>query len=295
MSMSRFARVAAGLLWLAAGFVPVAHADTRYVSREEKNFTVSGAPDVALRTFDGSIEVRTWDKADVHVTIERHAFDEADAKAIEVDARQDGNRIVVEVRKPAGEMFNWFGMRSRRANLIVSVPRSSALSATSGDGSIDVDGVNGKVDLHSGDGSIAASGVKGDLNVSTGDGSIRVQNLDGALQARSGDGSVRADGRLSAVDVRTGDGSVAVTAAAGSAMTGDWNFVTGDGSVRLGLPADFAAEVDAHTGDGAVSIEGLSLKVSGTLRRNAVRGTLGNGGRMLTLRSGDGSITLSSR
>ncbi|HVB37102.1 MAG TPA: DUF4097 family beta strand repeat-containing protein [Vicinamibacterales bacterium] len=294
MSIQRISRVAAGVLWLAAGVVPVAHADSRYVTREEKSFTVSGTPEVTLNTFDGRIEVRSWDKNEVHVTIERRAASEAEAKGIQVDVRQDGNQVTVEVRKPTGDWFSWFG-RSRSANLIVSVPRSSTLSAGTGDGSIDVGGINGAVKLHSGDGSIDVNGVKGDLEATTGDGSIRIDGLDGALRARSGDGSVRASGRVSAVEVRSGDGSVSVNAEPGSSMTSDWSVVSGDGSITLGLPSDFNAEVDAHTGDGSVSINGLALKVSGTLRRNTIRGTLGNGGRQLTIRSGDGSIILNSR
>ncbi|MDE3155075.1 MAG: DUF4097 family beta strand repeat protein [Acidobacteriota bacterium] len=294
MSMSRFARVAAGVLWLAAGLAPLAHADSRYVTREDKTFTVSGTPEVTLNTFDGHIQVRTWDKGQVQVTIERRASTEAEAKAIEVDARQDGNRVTVQVRKPSGDWFSWFG-RSRSASLIVNVPRSTTLSAGTGDGGIDVAGVAGAVSVHSGDGSIDVHDVKGDLDATTGDGSIRIDGLEGALRARSGDGSVHASGKVSAVQVRSGDGSVAVTAEPGSTMVSDWSVATGDGSITLALPADFSAEVDAHTGDGSVSLNGLALKVSGTIKRDTIRGTLGSGGHQLTLRSGDGSITLNSR
>ena len=71
----------------------------RYVDRQDKRFTVSGTPDVSLSTFDGSIEIRPWDRSEVLVTVEKHARDKADADAIEVHAEQNGNRIVVEVRR----------------------------------------------------------------------------------------------------------------------------------------------------------------------------------------------------
>ncbi len=109
MSIHRFSRIFVGVLWLTAGLAPLAHADDHYVTREEKSFTVSGQPEVTLNTFDGAIQVRSWDKSEVHVTIERRAMSEADAKAIEVDTRQDGNRITVEVRKPAAGWTSWFG------------------------------------------------------------------------------------------------------------------------------------------------------------------------------------------
>ena len=64
----------------------------RYVEREEKRFTVSGKPDVALATFDGSIEIRTWDKQDVQVTIEKRGKSKAAIDTIEIQAEQAGNQ-----------------------------------------------------------------------------------------------------------------------------------------------------------------------------------------------------------
>jgi hypothetical protein len=51
------------------------------------------------------------------------------------------------------------------------------------------------------------------------------------------------------------------------------------------------AELDAHTGDGHVSLD-FPVTVSGRLSTSNIRGKLGNGGPELTLRTGDGSIRL---
>ena len=71
------------------------------VTREEKRFTVTGAPDLNLRTFDGSIQVKSWDRNEVLVEIERRGPDAQTAEALVVNATQDGNRIVVEAPGPA--------------------------------------------------------------------------------------------------------------------------------------------------------------------------------------------------
>src|SRR2546426_1095341 len=76
---------------------------------------------------------------------------------------------------------------SRSARLIVSVPASSDVSARSGDGSIDLEGVTGHLQLTSGDGSIRALHVNGELDVHTGDGSVTVSGKLAAVRARSGD------------------------------------------------------------------------------------------------------------
>src|SRR5512140_2986565 len=58
--------------WLAAGCdVTVGVGSDRYLERETKDFKVSGTPEILLTTFDGSIEVRAWDRPEVSVEIEK--------------------------------------------------------------------------------------------------------------------------------------------------------------------------------------------------------------------------------
>ena len=93
----------AALLSLAlAGTACVDIVAAQYVDRQDKRFTVSGTPDVSLSTFDGSIEVRPWDRSEVLVTVEKHARDKADADAIEVHAEQNGNKH--RRRRPARQV-----------------------------------------------------------------------------------------------------------------------------------------------------------------------------------------------
>ena len=98
---------------------------------------------------------------------------------------------------------------------------------------------------------------------------------------------------MTAVHARSGDGSVTIHAEPGSAADGDWDIVTGDGSVTLEVPEGFGAELDAHTGDGGIRVQDITLSnVTGKIGRSNLRGRLGSGGRTLRLRTGDGSITL---
>jgi hypothetical protein len=63
--------------------------------------------------------------------------------------------------------------------------------------------------------------------------------------------------------------------------------------VSLAVPDGFGAELDAHTGDGRINLEEITLSnVSGALGRQTVKGRLGAGGRSVRVRTGDGSITL---
>lgn len=264
-----------------------------HTAREERRFDVSGAPDVRVTTFDGSIQVRSWDRAEVLIEIEKRAPTEEALADIEVVAEQDGNTIQVEVRRPSGsDSYLGIGVHtSRSARIIATVPRRSDLVLRSGDGSIRVDRVNGRAELRTGDGSVRASELSGEVVVHTGDGSVTLQDVEGELDVETGDGGVSASGVLRVVRLRTNDGSVTVRGDEGSAMSDDWSITTGDGSVAVYLPEAFAAELDAHTGDGRITSDlDVAMVVSGKLDRRTLKGRVGEGGRVLKVRSGDGSI-----
>jgi hypothetical protein len=269
----------------------VAGADSGWVTqRDEKRFNVEGTPEVVLTTFDGSIEIQSWDRPEVMVVVEKHAADAAAAAAIEVQSSQDGNRVIVEVKPSLGHSWGWFGSRSAR--LVVSVPQAANVRASSGDGAIRVSHVNGTIALRSGDGRIQASNSSGSVSASTSDGGIELDGVDGVVDATTGDGRVRISGKLTAVRARSGDGSIGIHARPGSATEADWDITSGDGAVTLQLPDDFNADLEAHTGDGSVHLNGVSVTATGTVTRDTVRGRLGSGGRSVRVRTGDGSITL---
>jgi hypothetical protein len=271
------------------------------VKREEKRFVVNGHPDVNLRTFDGSIQLKSWDKNEVLVEIERRGPDEQSTDALVVNTSQDGNRIVVEVPAPPdrGRGIHIGSWQSPSVSLVVTAPREVNVVARTGDGSISADELAGTVELNSGDGSIQARRVEGSLRVRTGDGSIDITDATGRVEADSGDGSVELSGRLDALDVRTGDGAVRLDILDGSALKSDWSVNTGDGSISVRLPGNLDADLDAHTGDGGVHADGLPVAAerddtSGNRdTRDTLRAHLGKGGRTLRLRSGDGSINIS--
>jgi hypothetical protein len=80
-------------------------------------------------------------------------------------------------------------------------------------------------------------------------------------------------------------------AAAGSALGTGWRLESGDGTVTLEVPENFAADVDLHTGDGHIDLD-MPVTTEGKIRENEVRGKLNGGGNLLLIRTGDGSIRL---
>lgn len=279
----------------AGGTACVVSVDSQaQIVREDKRFTVRGVPDIHLTTFDGAIEVHPSDGSDVIVEIEKRGPTREAVDALTVTSTQDGNRIEVEVKQPRTESFTGIGLQhSASARLVLSVPRKANVVARTGDGSIRVEGVAGRLELRTGDGSIRATNVSGDLRLHTGDGSVTVDRAEGTLDLDTGDGGVDVTGKLTSVKMHTGDGSIVYRAEPGTVMTDGWDISTGDGAISIYLPAEFAAEVDARTGDGRITND-LSMTSMDSSRddRRAVRGRLGAGGRVIRIRTGDGSIRL---
>jgi DUF4097 and DUF4098 domain-containing protein YvlB len=273
------------------------------VSRETKTFPVTGTPEVQLETFDGSIEVHSWDRTDVEVEIEKRAMEQSLVDEMKVSAEQNGNRIVIKVTGPKRREFDAIQVGvhfSPSARLRVALPRQSQLAASSGDGSITVEDVTGKITLNTNDGSVRGSNLAGEIMVRSGDGSIRMDRIAGKLDLETEDGSIGLEAKPTTLRARTADGSIRLRVEPDSVMDGDWDVQTADGSVTLLLPSEFNAELDAETRDGAVRASHPAVNAEASSgenheeRRRKLKAKLGSGGRVLRVRTGDGTIRIES-
>lgn len=235
-----------------------------------KEFTTSGKPDIHVDANDATVEVQASDgnKVEARVTTSRGKIS---ANEVRVTDRQSGDRIDLEIHRPSYHFC--IGICNESVRVSVRVPRNSNLS------------------LHTGDGRITVDDVKGDVRLDSGDGELIGRSLDGALNADTRDGNIRVTGQFSQLDLHTGDGDINAEVAAGSRMSSSWMLRTGDGTITLRLPSDFAADMDAHTGDGHIRSD-FPITVAGSLRENSLRGRLNGGGSLLEVRTGDGDIRL---
>ena len=275
-------------------------------ARELKTFKVTGQPEVVLDTFDGAIELHSWDRNEVEVEVEKRAMETALLDEIKIEAAQQGDKIVVKVTGPRAERHGvTIGVNiSPTARLRVAVPRSANITAMSGDGSIRAEAIEGKIVLRTTDGSVTGTRLGGDIQIRSGDGSIRIEDATGTLDLETDDGSVGVDAKPSILRLKTGDGSVRVTLGSDTVMTDNWDITTSDGSVVVTLPGLFNAELDAETSDGAVRTNHPLLgderddrregedRDDRRERRRTLRSKIGEGGKLLKIRSGDGTIRI---
>lgn len=241
----------------------------RLVERDTKNFPVTGTPQISLETFDGYITVYGWDKQEVQLSISKRAASEQQMRGIQLRTVQNNSVISVTAsfdpkfeRREGGVNFV-----NALVNLEVYVPRSSLVRLVSGDGRLELDGVNGNLDLTTGDGWIDVRDARGRLNAKTGDGRIQVENFDGDVEARTGDGRIILNGRFAQLAARTASGSILLT-----------------------VPANFNATVETEAE--GVDNQGLNLTEESSTSARLKRWKIGQGGRLLSLRTGEGRIFL---
>jgi len=153
-------------------------------------------------------------------------------------------------------------------------------------------------------------GDEGRMNVQNNDVSVRftVRVPAGvALVGKTVNGEIEATRLNGDVTLLTVNGSVTFSTTAGgraSTVNGsihgemgraDWSdtlrMATVNGSITLTLPPDLNTDVKAATVNGDISSE-FPMTVSGRISRRRVEGTIGGGGRLLSLDSVNGSITL---
>ena len=241
-----------------------AHAD-----EWSKRFEVTGRPELRVESNDAAVVLRAGAGHVIEASLTTRGW-KIGPDDVRVTTHQSGDRVEIEVRVPEG---HWsFGNRSARLELAVPAEL--------------------RAEVHTGDGHVSARSLKGEFRLSTGDGGVEAESLDGALTARSGDGSVQVRGRFDALDIRTNDGSVTAVVNPGSKMSGPWRVESGDGGVTLRIPEGFAADLDAHTGDGDISVR-MPVTTTGSKRgENDFRGRLNGGGLPLRIHTGDGSIRI---
>jgi hypothetical protein len=229
---------------------------------------------------DGLLILRPSPDHTISVKVRKEALVKDDKKAARllretvVELDRNGNAVSVRIRYPRlSGIFFWVNDMSRiRVVSEIAVPAGTRVRAGLADGSISGDG------------------VRADLNLEVADGDIRLEGFAGRLEAGAVDGRITVSGLLSGLRLETIDGDVRIEPSAGSTITDDWTVRTADGDIDLTLPSGFSADLSVQ-GRGRLETE-IPLDGSGRKRGGKLTARIGGGGRLFSLRTGDGRIRI---
>ena len=192
-----------------------------------------------------------------------------------------------------GESFIGINV-SPQVRYIVTMPRNAAIVARSGDGSIRIERISGKVELRTDDGSIRGDDVAGELTLTTGDGSVVLDDVNGSIRGqherrwRERDGQAGERPRPHGGRIRHG------ACRAGQRDVG--RLVAHHGRRRDRALSSRRLQRGYRRAHGGrldpVSEFNLTEDRDGERENRTVRGRIGKGGHTLKVRTGDGSIAL---
>jgi DUF4097 and DUF4098 domain-containing protein YvlB len=238
--------------------------------RFSRTLQVSGPVTLDVESGAGNISVRVGNDHTVTVTGRiraRGSFSGMSAES-KVDKlrsnppiEQEGNFIHI------GKIVDRDLLQNVHISYEVYVPAQTRLTTKTGAGNQTIAGTQLSLDAWSGAGSISVSDIGGNADIHTGAGSVEVRSPQGTLTAETGAGSVTAKG-----DPRH-----------------DWRIEVGAGSIRLEVPLKSSFDLQAESGFGRVRVN-PQLKVDGSVAGSRVHGKVGDGGAMVRLSSGAGTI-----
>lgn len=286
---------------VASAQATVGRTDETWTTRERldagQRFHVS-SPNGAITITKGTgrdVEIRGVKSADRGGSIEEMAFKVVrTAEGLVVCAvYEDDDQCSMEGgyrRARRNDRGGW--NRRARASFTVQIPAGVLVEANTGNGDISINGAGNTVKANSGNGKVLISGTDGRVTANTGNGEVIVEDARGEVEVSTGNGNVRVSTSTGPVNASSGNGDITIAMDRVS-RTADMTFSTGNGEIVLSVPNDFGAELDATTGSGRITTQ-LPMRLQGRIDPHRIRGTLGEGGGRLSLRSGNGDIEVRS-
>ncbi|HYO45665.1 MAG TPA: DUF4097 family beta strand repeat-containing protein [Gemmatimonadota bacterium] len=281
---------------LAAGLVLTAVSSAMAQSRVERGVPAASDATIRIYNLSGSTHVVGWDRDSVALVAEL----DTGAGRLYIGGSREAIKLGVEA---AGDAV------PAPARFEVRVPRGSVVWVKAADASIEVDGVQGGVDLYSVTGGVRVRGAPSTVRAESMEGAISIDARTPWARAKTASGSIDLAGDITDLAATTVSGTVRVSASRQArarieSVTGEvvvsgrptrggaWEIETHSGSVTLALAPDTDAEIAVHTFGGEVRSE---LGRVGTRRVDDLAGSelvilAGTGGTSITVRTFKGPV-----
>lgn len=269
---------------LAAALIGAAAPARAAEATFERDLTVNGRVDLSVETGAGSIRLSSGPAGRVHIFARvKSNWGGSDEQVQEIVAHppidQTGNIVRIGLHRSS--------LHNITIDYEIQAPANAFLSAGTGSGSVNDDGVGANAKLSTGSGGIHATGLQGGFELETGSGSIYAEGSGtGDVNAETGSGSIEVKNLHGGLFARTGSGSIK----AEGTPTAAWSIETGSGSVEL-WTGNAALTLEADTGSGGVHSD-REIATSGSISEHHLSGKIGGGGPMVHVTTGSGSIRI---
>lgn len=244
--------------------IAVAHA-TSLEETFKRSIPLKAGGKLEVENVNGNISIESWNKDEVYIEAEKHvrAGDRKDAERfmeeLKIDIEERDNQIIIITKHPRkGDSGFWdwiFGDNvSSSVSYTIHVPQKCDIEATSTNGGIYINSVQGKIRLRTTNGKINAESLKGLVSARTTNGSVKIE-ID----------EVRVDEEM--------------------------EFMTTNGSITLNVPDNINCDIRAKTTNGSIRTD-FPLEVQGKYGSKRLSGKINNGGPLIFIETTNGSIKL---
>jgi len=182
------------VLMLMASVVPAGFAEEQ-TEIVEKTFSISNKAFLQITADNGEIDIRTWDKNEVHLKMIKYGWGsdreeaEKNLKNIQVSIRKSGDRVVIrELERHKSYSVGFFDLFSRdfwhekrwrkqQVDFILMVPRQTSLKLDSDEGDIFINGITGSMIVTVDEGDVELEDVSSDdLMITVDEGRVEIFN-----------------------------------------------------------------------------------------------------------------------
>ncbi len=278
----------------------------RYREDFQYSYDLKPGGRVSVETFNGSVDVLSWEKDAVQITGTKYASREEDLANIRIDVKAEDGSVQIRTIRPElrrGNMGAKFFIRvPRRVQLdlvrssngqirVEDVEGSSRLETSNG--GIRLRKINGRLDARTSNGSIEGGAVQGDAVLRTSNGAIRIDDIGGTVQAVTSNGAIQ----IAMIRPRAGE-RLEFESSNGSLDLGfeelsnsEIRASTSNSSITLRVPSNIKAQLRASTSNSSITSE-LDVVTHGALSKNRLEGEINGGGPLIHLTTSNGSIRL---
>ncbi len=242
-----------------------------------------------VRNLNGVTRITGEDRDDIEVTA---------LKTARAESREAAEEMLEEIRLAFYDLDDKLGLevevprkwnRRGSANLCIKLPRAMEVWVAAANGRVDVEGIRGLVHAKSTNGSAKVSDVIGDVEINTTNAKVSCSCTSGKLVARSSNGKIEIEQHRGSVDASTSNGLI--RASLDDLGEGGVQLATSNGRIVLDLPEHVDADVDIRVDNGVIRND-RELCPKGRETNGRVAGRLGLGGKLIKLRTSNGSVTL---
>jgi len=236
---------------------------------------------ISVDSFNGNVEISSWDKDFVKITATKQASKKKYLKNADIEIN---NGDFLEIKAIPLIKKSQVGV-----NFKIKIPKDNVIQLVdTSNGAIKLNNIKGDGRFDTSNSRIEIENSKGDFVLDTSNGAIKCSDISGRISAETSNGSIKF---FNVSEIRSADTSNGSITAELNQVHNDLQLSTSNGSITVYLSNDLDIKLYASTSNSSVKMDGVMMQVE-SQSRNKLRGSLGSGQHKVNLSTSNGGIKI---